>query len=89
MLEGLAAELSASLDARTEATATVELDGSIGRVSRIDALQSQQIALERLEIQPEASLLRRWAIEGKWKLLLTYDGAHRGVPCRQGIARGS
>lgn len=23
---------------------------------------------------PEASLLYRWAIEGKWKLLLTYDG---------------
>jgi uncharacterized sulfatase len=25
--------------------------------------------------KPEASLLYRWAIEGKWKLLLTYDGA--------------
>ncbi|MEM7700199.1 MAG: sulfatase [Verrucomicrobiota bacterium] len=24
---------------------------------------------------PEASLLYRWVIEGKWKLLLTYDGA--------------
>ena len=24
---------------------------------------------------PEASLLYRWAIQGKWKLLLTYDGA--------------
>lgn len=24
--------------------------------------------------EPEASLLYRWAIEGKWKLLLTYDG---------------
>ena len=23
---------------------------------------------------PEASLLFRWTIEGKWKLLLTYDG---------------
>jgi uncharacterized sulfatase len=23
---------------------------------------------------PEASLLYRWAIEGRWKLLLTYDG---------------
>ncbi|MCB1063419.1 MAG: sulfatase, partial [Verrucomicrobiae bacterium] len=23
---------------------------------------------------PEASLLYRWAVEGKWKLLLTYDG---------------
>ena len=23
---------------------------------------------------PEASLLYRWCIEGKWKLLLTYDG---------------
>jgi hypothetical protein len=23
---------------------------------------------------PEASLLYRWAIQGKWKLLLTYDG---------------
>jgi arylsulfatase A-like enzyme len=25
--------------------------------------------------KPEASLVYRWAIEGKWKLLLTYDGA--------------
>jgi uncharacterized sulfatase len=25
--------------------------------------------------RPEASLVHRWAIEGKWKLLLTYDGA--------------
>ena len=25
--------------------------------------------------RPEASLIHRWAIEGKWKLLLTYDGA--------------
>jgi arylsulfatase A-like enzyme len=24
--------------------------------------------------QPEASLLHRWVIEGRWKLLLTYDG---------------
>ena len=24
--------------------------------------------------KPEASLLYRWRIEGKWKLLLTYDG---------------
>ena len=24
--------------------------------------------------KPEASLLFRWCIEGKWKLLLTYDG---------------
>jgi len=24
--------------------------------------------------KPEASLLFRWRIEGKWKLLLTYDG---------------
>ena len=26
---------------------------------------------------PEDSLLFRWTIEGKWKLLLTYDGRHR------------
>ena len=25
--------------------------------------------------KPEASLVHRWVIEGKWKLLLTYDGA--------------
>jgi uncharacterized sulfatase len=25
--------------------------------------------------KPEASLLYRWAIEGRWKLILTYDGA--------------
>lgn len=63
MLEELAAELSASLDAKNDATATVELDGSIGRVSRIDALQSQQIAIGLRERQRQQLMRVRAALE--------------------------
>lgn len=45
-LEALAAELRDDLNASEEASKTVALDTSIGRLSRMDAMQSQQMALE-------------------------------------------
>lgn len=44
-----------------------------------DAIFGEGFAHDITDIEdPEASLLYRWCIEGKWKLLLTYDGeAHR------------
>lgn len=40
-----------------------------------DTLFGESFAHDIADIEnPEASLLFRWAIEGKWKLLLTYDG---------------
>jgi len=44
-IEALLTELKAALAAGTEATAPVQLDTSIGRLSRMDAIQSQQMAL--------------------------------------------
>ncbi len=45
-LEALAEELRADLDSNADASQTVNLDTSIGRLSRMDAMQSQQMALE-------------------------------------------
>lgn len=40
-----------------------------------DIIFGESFAHDIADIEnPEASLLFRWAIEGKWKLLLTYDG---------------
>ena len=40
-----------------------------------DAIFGESFAHDIADIEnPEASLLFRWCIEGKWKLLLTYDG---------------
>lgn len=40
-----------------------------------DAIFGESFAHDIADIdKPEASLLFRWCIEGKWKLLLTYDG---------------
>lgn len=44
-LEADLAELKQSLEAGVEATEPVKLDTSIGRLSRMDAIQSQQMAL--------------------------------------------
>lgn len=38
-------ELQEGLSEKGDATAPVQLDGSIGRLSRMDAIQSQQMAL--------------------------------------------
>jgi len=44
------------------------------RVSR-EAIFGEGFAHDIADVEkPEASLLYRWCIEGKWKLLLTYDG---------------
>jgi len=45
-LKNLTQELQDDLAANLDSTKTVELDTSIGRLSRMDAMQSQQIALE-------------------------------------------
>ena len=45
-LKELAKELEEDLAANQDSTKTVELDTSIGRLSRMDAMQSQQMALE-------------------------------------------
>ena len=55
-LEEMAAELRASLD-KTDATDAVQLDTSIGRLSRMDAMQSQQMAIA-LKVRQQQSLTR-------------------------------
>ncbi|MGH7957757.1 MAG: sulfatase/phosphatase domain-containing protein [Opitutaceae bacterium] len=47
-----------------------------GRPSPRDKVLGETFAHDIANIdQPEESLVHRWVIEGKWKLLLTYDGA--------------
>ncbi|MBX3734159.1 MAG: TraR/DksA C4-type zinc finger protein [Verrucomicrobiae bacterium] len=53
-LEDREAQLCASLEARSDSTATVTLDTSIGRLSRMDAIQSQQMALGLKSRQQQA-----------------------------------
>jgi DnaK suppressor protein len=48
-LEALAAEVEAAITAANQDAAPVGLDLAIGRVTRIDALQQQQMALARAE----------------------------------------
>jgi DnaK suppressor protein len=45
-LKDLAQEIQEDLSTNQDSTKTVELDTSIGRLSRMDAMQSQQMALE-------------------------------------------
>lgn len=45
-LESLAAEIKAYLSSSKESAGVVELDTSIGRLSRMDAMQNQQMAME-------------------------------------------
>ena len=51
------AELTAAVEGKADATAPVTLDTSIGRLSRMDAIQSQQMALG-LKARQQQSLLR-------------------------------
>ena len=53
----MAGEISADLAANKDDAAIVELDTSIGRLSRMDAMQNQQMALE-LRRRKENQLLR-------------------------------
>ena len=47
-----------------------------GRPSPREIVYGETFAHDIASIdKPEASLVHRWVIEGKWKLLLTYDGA--------------
>lgn len=62
-LEAMEAELSAPVVGKEDSTAPVQLDSSIGRLSRMEAIQSQQMALG-LRARQQQSLLRvRNAIE--------------------------
>jgi uncharacterized sulfatase len=46
-----------------------------GRPTPRDSVFGETFAHDVADIdKPEESLLYRWVIEGKWKLLLTYDG---------------
>lgn len=45
-IESQIAELRESLAGKDDATATVALDNAIGRLTRVDAMQSQQMAME-------------------------------------------
>ncbi len=46
-----------------------------GKAIERDTIFGESFAHDIADIEnPEASLMFRWAIEGKWKLLLTYDG---------------
>ena len=64
-LEELEQEIHEDMDANPEDSGVVELDSSIGRLSRMDALQNQQMALE-LKRRQENQLLR---IENAFKRL--------------------
>ncbi len=56
-LEGLAKEINEDLSASKDSAGIVELDTSIGRLSRMDAMQNQQMVLE-LRRRQENQLLR-------------------------------
>ena len=64
-LEELQREIREDMDANPEDSGVVDLDSSIGRLSRMDALQNQQMALE-LKRRQENQLLR---IENAFKRL--------------------
>jgi DnaK suppressor protein len=53
-LEVMEAELRQSVEGRSDATAPVQVDTSIGRLSRMDAMQSQQMALALKARQQQA-----------------------------------
>ena len=83
LLEARAKEVEASLETNKGATEVVELDTSIGRLSRMDALQSQEMAKE-LRRRKEAEL---GSIE---KALERIDKDSYGtcIFCRKPIAEG-
>ena len=56
-LLALEKEIQATLEASKEASGVVELDTAIGRLSRMDAMQNQQMALE-LRRRQENQVLR-------------------------------
>ena len=56
-LESLSKEVAQALNASKDSANVVELDTAIGRLSRMDAMQNQQMALE-LRRRQENQLLR-------------------------------
>lgn len=56
-LKEMESELGAAVEGKADATAPVTLDTSIGRLSRMDAIQSQQMALA-LKARQQQALLR-------------------------------
>ena len=82
-LELLRTEIRADLDASKEASEVVELDTSIGRLSRVDAMQNQQMALElrrrqEQQLQRIANALKRmdkgaYGLCGKCKQPISKD----------------
>ena len=82
-LEDLALEIKEDLSISKDSAGIVELDTSIERLSRMDAMQSQQMALE-LRRRQENQLLRiqnalkrmdqgRYGICGKCKKPISYE----------------
>jgi len=69
-LEELETELREAVEGKADATAPVELDTSIGRLSRMDAIQSQQMALGLKARQQQALLRVRNALQA------TRDGTY-------------
>ena len=66
-LETMVVELTEAVEDRTGSTAPVQLDSSIGRLSRMDAIQSQQIALGLKARQQQALMRVRAALEAMHK----------------------
>ena len=79
-LEALAKEVNEDLNTSKDSAGIVELDTSIGRLSRMDAMQNQQMALE-LKRRRENQLLR---IENAYKRM---DEGRYGIcgKCRKPI----
>jgi DnaK suppressor protein len=69
-LSALLAKFDASLAERSDATATVDLDQPIGRLSRMDAIQQQKMAVEqRRRLELKRSQLRQalgWMTRGDY-----------------------
>ena len=80
-LEAMRVELGEALEDRTGSTAPVQLDGSIGRLSRMDAIESQRIAIG-LKARQQQTLLR---VQGALEAMRqgTYGQCRR---CRSPIA---
>ena len=62
-LEQMETELLESVSEKADAAAPVQVDPSIGRLSRMDAIQSQQLALEIQARQQQALMRVRSALE--------------------------
>ena len=62
-LEHMESELREAVENKTESTAPVQLDTAIGRLSRMDAIQSQQMALGLKARQQQALTRVRNALQ--------------------------